>query len=335
MDKDIRLSVSFWDHHKTIRLKKCLGYEGIEALQRLWLYAREHRPDGHLINMDNDDIAIAAHWAGETDNLIKIFADPKYPWLDKNGDHYYLHNWHKRNAYASFSEKRSEQARKAAEIRWNKRYKNQDNNAKSNAHECSKQCSENANSNAPSPTPYPVPTPYSKKKNYKKKKSEKKSKVVAERVLSEINTIAKNKGLIKRNFTQITHILARINDGKCSENDLINAFRNVSEDKWYLESGKAIDLEYIYRKSLIDKHINMGKEDKSYKNDKSDKNDKTINKQGFTKKELKEIDDCRVFLLKKDWNVQKINKEVNDALSKNVKPSELIEYFVSKGIVEG
>ena len=39
MNSDIRLSVSFWDHWKTVVLKEDLGYQGVESLQRLWCFS--------------------------------------------------------------------------------------------------------------------------------------------------------------------------------------------------------------------------------------------------------------------------------------------------------
>lgn len=165
MNEDIRISLDFWDHHKTIRLKKKIGYEGIEALTRLWFYAAKFRPRGHLTNMDNEDIAVAAHWNGDTQEFMNALTDSKHPWLDWYDDHYYIHNWHKRNPYASYSEKRSEIAKKAAEKRWNKKHnKKQKDNAVSNADFKEQQCSQQETAYAP--IPIPIPNPYSKKNGF-------------------------------------------------------------------------------------------------------------------------------------------------------------------------
>lgn len=152
MNEDIRISLDFWDHHKTIRLKKRLGYEGIEALTRLWFYAAKYRPDGHLTNMNNEDIAIAAHWNGDPDKFVAALADPKYPWLDKNKGCFCLHNWQKRNGYACFSERRSAKSRYAAEQKWLKY-----NRIMLSA--CPEDATGIPNAFTPSPSPSPSPNP--------------------------------------------------------------------------------------------------------------------------------------------------------------------------------
>mgnify|MGYP000243346383 CR=1 FL=1 len=60
MNRDIRLSVGFFDHPKIIKLERQLGYEGVIALIRLWLWVAQNRPSGLLSGMDDEDIAIAA-----------------------------------------------------------------------------------------------------------------------------------------------------------------------------------------------------------------------------------------------------------------------------------
>ncbi|MFW9872558.1 MAG: hypothetical protein ACFFG0_05595, partial [Candidatus Thorarchaeota archaeon] len=163
MNQDFRVSTDFWDHHKTVRLKKELGYAGIEALQRLWSYTAKFRPNGYLTNMDNIDIAIACKWEGDADRLVEVLSNKKYPWIEKNGDHYKLHNWEKRNGFAVHAEERSEKARKAANKRWEK-------NQQDNANSMRQAMLTDATSNAPSPTPTPTPT---KEKIYKKENQEK------------------------------------------------------------------------------------------------------------------------------------------------------------------
>lgn len=158
MNEDIRVSLDFWDHHKTVRLKMKLGYEGIEALQRLWFYTAKFRPDGHLTNMDEIDISIACKWKGEVKDLMETLTDKKYPWLDWRDDHYHLHNWEKRNGYAIHAEARAEKARRAANTRWEKRNKVKENQ-KDNAKCIVEHDAKNAISNAPSPAPAPIPSP--------------------------------------------------------------------------------------------------------------------------------------------------------------------------------
>ena len=62
MNSDIRLSIGFLDHPKTVKLQRQLGEAGVLSLLRLWLWAAQNRPSGILIGMDEDDIEIAARW---------------------------------------------------------------------------------------------------------------------------------------------------------------------------------------------------------------------------------------------------------------------------------
>ena len=39
MNSDFRVSVDFFAHHKTKKLRRRLGYEGVVALLQLWAYA--------------------------------------------------------------------------------------------------------------------------------------------------------------------------------------------------------------------------------------------------------------------------------------------------------
>lgn len=158
MNEDIRISVDFLDHHKTMRLKKTLGYQGVESLMRLWFYAAKYRADGHLINMDTEDIIYVSRWNGESEKFINALTLKGKSWLDWKEDHWYLHNWHRRNEYATHAEHRSEIARKAARARWSGKGK-QGLNAKGIEEQ-----------NAPSPNPSPSPSPNPKEKTSGKEK---------------------------------------------------------------------------------------------------------------------------------------------------------------------
>lgn len=96
-------------------------------------------------------------------------------------------------------------------------------------------------------------------------------KEISRKILAEINRIGKEKGIISTPLRTTTHIVARLNAGY-SEEKLLQAWINCSEDPWFLETGKITDLEFIYRKSKIDAHINkkkapMAKEKKQYDRD--------------------------------------------------------------------
>jgi hypothetical protein len=109
MNRDIRLSVGFFDHPKIIKLKRQLGHEGILALMRLWLWAAQNRPSGLLSGMDDEDIAIAARWKGESTAFKDVITRLKL--LDTVGDAYQIHDWQEHNAWQSEAENRSNASR--------------------------------------------------------------------------------------------------------------------------------------------------------------------------------------------------------------------------------
>lgn len=149
---DIRLAVGFTDHPKTAKLQRMAGAEAVVCLLRLWLWARVNRPDGILTRMDQDDIEIAAGWAGEPGAFAKaIFA---VGFLDHgDGEWAVLHDWDEHQGWACGQKRRSEAARKAALTRWQNHL-----SADAEAEECGRnapalnqQCGRNA------PSPYPSP----------------------------------------------------------------------------------------------------------------------------------------------------------------------------------
>jgi hypothetical protein len=148
MNKDIRLSIGFLDHHKTVKLERRLGWPGVRSLLRLWFYAAENRPEGILTGMSAEDVEIAARWDGKDGDLIPVLID--LLWMDKEGDTYRLHNWSKRNGYVIHSKEREDKARRAAEARWGKR---------TDAQGVLQALPGASFSNAPSPSPNPSPNP--------------------------------------------------------------------------------------------------------------------------------------------------------------------------------
>jgi len=48
MNADIRISVGFPNHPKTVKLDRRLGFQGIRSLRALWTWAAQNRPDGNL-----------------------------------------------------------------------------------------------------------------------------------------------------------------------------------------------------------------------------------------------------------------------------------------------
>ena len=103
MNKDIRLSVEFFDHPKTVKLQRRLGLEAVISLQRLWLWAAQNRPDGILSNMDSEDVEIAAKWNGELNSFSNELVNLRF--LDNENNVYTLHDWQVHNPWQAEAEK--------------------------------------------------------------------------------------------------------------------------------------------------------------------------------------------------------------------------------------
>lgn len=132
MNIDIRLSIGFFDHPKTIKLQKRCGIEAVLCLQRLWLWAASNRPSGVLFGVDEEDIEIAAKWTGEDGKFIRTLEE--LHWIDWSHDPaceadgcWVLHGWEEHQAYACKSEERREKAKKAINARWEKQREQQQN----------------------------------------------------------------------------------------------------------------------------------------------------------------------------------------------------------------
>ena len=110
MNTDIRLSVNFWDHPKTLKLKRRLGGDGPLALLALWCWAGKNRPDGDLSRMDDEDIELAAMWdSARAGELVPVLVALR--WLDRTEAGYVLHEWQEHNSWAAKSEDRSDRGR--------------------------------------------------------------------------------------------------------------------------------------------------------------------------------------------------------------------------------
>lgn len=118
MNIDIRLSLDFFDHPKTKKLKKRLGVEGIMAMLKLWTWAARNRPCGLLTGLDAEAVELAADWDGEEGAFVAELLSLHF--LDEENDVFSIHDWEEHQAYASKSEERSSKAKKAAEARWSK-----------------------------------------------------------------------------------------------------------------------------------------------------------------------------------------------------------------------
>lgn len=165
---DFRVDVGFYDHIKTKRLERALGFAGIKALQKLWSYAAKNMYDGDKI-YSADDIELAVDWEREPGSLVNTLATVRF--LDETEGGYTIHNWEKRNGFAASAKKRSDIARENANKRWCRKQKvtgktdEMPSNAIVNATSCEPQSEgiadampDYANGNAPSPSPLPSPS---------------------------------------------------------------------------------------------------------------------------------------------------------------------------------
>ena len=116
MNSDIRVSVNFLDHPKTVKLERRLGFDGVKALIRLWTWSAINRPDGAL-GADIEDVEIAARWDGEPGRFVAELVALR--WLDEGDDGYRLHDWQEHNPWAADAMDRSDEARLSRLFRTN------------------------------------------------------------------------------------------------------------------------------------------------------------------------------------------------------------------------
>jgi hypothetical protein len=141
MNKDFRVSVDFFAHHKAKKLRKRLGSGALLSLLQLWAYAAKIRTDGNLTGMSAEDIELAAEWEGDDGafahaleevgfldvrrtsderqtnvNESRTFVNERQ--TDVNGRSTFfdaseirLHDWEENNQWAAGSSNRGDQAR--------------------------------------------------------------------------------------------------------------------------------------------------------------------------------------------------------------------------------
>jgi len=109
MNKDIRISIGFLDHPKTIKLKRILGSESIECLLRLWSFAAQYKPSGKFNSLTEEDLEIASQWHGETGKFLDTLKVVGL--IDKIHDELALHDWIDHNPYVTGADDRSNVAR--------------------------------------------------------------------------------------------------------------------------------------------------------------------------------------------------------------------------------
>ncbi|KAF0235078.1 MAG: hypothetical protein FD177_237 [Desulfovibrionaceae bacterium] len=119
MNTDFRVSVDYFEHHKTKKLVKRLGVEGSFCHLKLLAYAAKHRPEGVFTGMDGEDIEIAAGWKGEDGALASTLCDLSLLEQCEEGV-FSIHDWQDHNDWASEADARSDSARLSRLARVNK-----------------------------------------------------------------------------------------------------------------------------------------------------------------------------------------------------------------------
>ena len=152
MSKDIRVALSFFNHHKTKRLHHEFGDGGIVSLWKLWSYCAEHQPDGDLSRWDTLLFQIACGRDADCMQFVERLASEGIKFLDKEEKSLKIHDWKDHQPWVFFSKERSEIARKNASKRWKTKKKN------SNANGIQSASNRHTLGNAPSPSPSPSPS---------------------------------------------------------------------------------------------------------------------------------------------------------------------------------
>lgn len=171
MSTDIRLSVDFLAHHKTLKLKRKLGNEAVLALIGLFCYAGKFRSGGALEGLDAEDIADASGWAGgDAQGYVSTLCEVGFLEQCEEGV-YAVHDWATHQPWVAGAEDRKAAASKAGKASAEARKK--DSNIKQVSTEFNgalapveRVLNEPFNGpSTPSPLPLPSPSPKGLKSN--------------------------------------------------------------------------------------------------------------------------------------------------------------------------
>jgi len=122
MNTDIRIATSFKGHRKRKKLEKILGPSASGNLIDLWITVAQGNPEGKLVGWDEDDIAYSGNWDGDSKEFVNALIACKFLKESEAGC-YEIHDWCDHQGYACKAKDRSEQAKKAAEVRWKEKRK--------------------------------------------------------------------------------------------------------------------------------------------------------------------------------------------------------------------
>lgn len=120
MTRDARIATTFRSHPKRVKLQRRLGQAGPLAILDLILFATDSRPSGVFSGMTVEDIAIAAIWHGDPEQLVTALVETGFLDKTEHGE-YALHDWCSHNPYAAGADERSHIAEVNAHVGWLKR----------------------------------------------------------------------------------------------------------------------------------------------------------------------------------------------------------------------
>src|SRR5262245_34552878 len=128
MPRDFRLAADFFDHPKALLLQDLHGADGVLGILRLWAYAAQYAPDGHLALATETTIADIVWRSGVTmrgecppADLVKDLLMIGFLEVCPDGCGYVIHNWTERQSWLIGAEEREKAASKAGKASAEKR----------------------------------------------------------------------------------------------------------------------------------------------------------------------------------------------------------------------
>ena len=112
MNTDIRLSVNFFSHLKTLKLERRCGKEAVLCLLKLWVWAAVNQPSGDLSGYCSEDLELFSGWTGERGEFVRGLRD--IGWLDGEEKSYHLHGWGEFQTWVTGTARREDIARLGA-----------------------------------------------------------------------------------------------------------------------------------------------------------------------------------------------------------------------------
>ena len=112
MNTDIRLSVNFFSHLKTLKLERRCGKEAVLCLLKLWVWAAVNQPSGDLSGYCSEDLELFSGWTGERGEFARGLRD--IGWLDGEERAYHLHGWGEFQTWVTGTARREDIARLGA-----------------------------------------------------------------------------------------------------------------------------------------------------------------------------------------------------------------------------